>query len=207
MLIKIENELPVGFPILEDNFRYMFPSEVFPLVLTPEIVEPFGYGMYDFSQVPSLQWNQRAEEGVPEKDVFNIWRQKWNVITLEGQELADRFAEIKAKVNQDINRWRLIANTSYFTHETKQFDCDALSRSDIDGISTYVSLYGVLPPTFPGGWKAKDNSIFSIPDVETWKQFISSMVAAGTANFVKAQTLKAQLNAATTYEEIMTLEW
>ena len=207
MLIKIENDLPVGNPILEENFRYLFPSEVFPLVLTPEIVTPFGYGMYDFSQMPIINWNQKLEEGVPEKDAYNIWRQKWNVVDLQGQELADKFTAIKAEMNLQINRWRLEANTSYFTHEGKQFDCDALSRSDIDGISTYISLYGTLPPTFPGAWKAKDNTLFAIPDVDTWKQFISSMVADGTSNFIKAQTLKAQLAAATTYEQVMALEW
>lgn len=98
MLIKIENGLPVGNPVLEDNFRYLHPSEVFPLVLTGAIVEPFGYAMYDFTQVPECRWDQKLSEGAPVKDEHGIWRQQWQVSELVGQELADRIAT-KSKEN------------------------------------------------------------------------------------------------------------
>lgn len=99
MLIKIENNAPVGFPVLEDNFRQLYPSEVFPLVLSNEIVEPFGYAMYDFTQQPDVRWDEKLVEGVPTKDQYGIWRQAWQVEPLQGQELADR---IVAKSKESI---------------------------------------------------------------------------------------------------------
>jgi hypothetical protein len=115
--------------------------------------------------------------------------------------------ELKAAKNAEINQARATANTSTFTHDGKAFGCDALSRSDIDGVNGYVALYGALPPAFPGAWKAADNSYYPIADVAAWKAFYASMVAIGTANFVHAQELKAQLAAATTPAAVAAIVW
>lgn len=116
-------------------------------------------------------------------------------------------ADLKAKKNAEINAARLAANFSTFTHAGKQISCDQLSRSDIDGTNGFVALYGALPPGWPGGWKAVDNTYVSIADAATWKAFYSSMFAAGNANFAKSQALKTQLDAATTAEEVAAIAW
>lgn len=115
--------------------------------------------------------------------------------------------ELKAAKNAEINQARATANTSTFAHDGKAFGCDALSRSDIDGVNGYVALFGVPPPTFPGAWKAADNSYYPIADVAAWKAFYASMVATGSANFIHAQDLKAQLTAATTPEAVAAIVW
>jgi len=73
----------------------------------------------------------------------------------------------------------------------------------------YVSLNSAMPPGWAsvGGWKAVDNTYVVIPDIAAWKAFYLSMFAAGNANFAKAQTLKAQLAAATTVEQINAIVW
>ena len=116
-------------------------------------------------------------------------------------------ADLKAKKNAEINAARLAANLSAFTHAGKQIACDQLSRSDIDGTNGFVALYGALPPGWPGGWKAVDNTYVSIADVAAWRAFYSSMFAAGNANFAKSQALKTQLDAATTAEEVAAIAW
>lgn len=109
--------------------------------------------------------------------------------------------------NAEINAARLKANRSSFTHAGKAFACDELSRSDIDGITSFVTLAGALPPGWPGGWKAIDNSYHPIGAVGEWAAFVGSMVAAGNANFAKSQALKTQLAAATTAEQINAIAW
>lgn len=115
--------------------------------------------------------------------------------------------ELKSVKNTEINLARASANTSIFQHDGKTFACDALSRSDIDGVNGYVALYGALQPGFPGAWKAVDNTYLPIADVEAWKVFYTAMVAQGAANFAHAQELKAQLAAATTPEAIAAIVW
>lgn len=114
---------------------------------------------------------------------------------------------LKAEKNAEINAARLAANFSTFAHGGKQFACDQLSRSDIDGTNGFVSLYGTLPPGWPGGWKAIDNSYAPIATVTDWKAFYASMFAAGNANFAHAQALKALLAAAATADEVAAIHW
>lgn len=103
--------------------------------------------------------------------------------------------QIAALKNEDINAWRLSASYSTFPYGGKLIACDALSRSDIDGVNGYVALYNALPVGFPGAWKATDNTYITIADVATWKLFYSEMVATGAANFAHSQSLKAQMAA------------
>jgi len=114
---------------------------------------------------------------------------------------------LKADKNSEINAARAAANSSSFTHDGHQFACDALSRSDIDGITGYVALNDAFPPAFPGAWKAIDNSYYPLPDVAAWKGFLAAMVAAGSANFAHAQQLKQALADATTPEAVAAIAW
>lgn len=117
---------------------------------------------------------------------------------VDGRTLED----LKAAKNAAINAARLRANQSHFTFAGKQIATDPLSRSDIDGAHGIIVATGALPPGWPGGWKAMDNTICQIPDVPTWLAFYGAMVAQCTANFAHAQALKAQLAAATTPAEV-----
>lgn len=103
---------------------------------------------------------------------------------------------IKSRKNADINAARLAANMSTFTYSGKTVACDALSRGDIEAINGIVALTNALPAGWVGGWKAVDNSIIPIADVNDWVLFYGAMVAQGMANFAHSQTLKAQLEAA-----------
>lgn len=120
---------------------------------------------------------------------------------------ATELAAAKAQKNSEINAARLAANQSTFAHAGKLIACDPLSRSDIDGVNGFVALTGALPPGWPGAWKAADNSLLSIPDVAAWTAFYGAMVAAGNANFGKAQALKAALEAASTVAEVAAVVW
>ena len=116
-------------------------------------------------------------------------------------------AQLKAAKNSEINSARLAVNQTTFTHAGKVIACDELSRGDIDGMNGFVALYDAMPPGWPGGWKAVDNTYLSIPDVAAWKAFYSSMFAAGNANFAKAQALKSNLAAATTAAQVAAVVW
>lgn len=113
----------------------------------------------------------------------------------------------RASKNAEINAARLAANRGPFMAGGLAFACDELSRSDIDGINGYVSLFDAMPAGWPGYWKAVDNTHYAIANVADWKAFYTCMVATGNANFAKAQGLKAQLAAATTIEQIKAIAW
>jgi hypothetical protein len=126
--------------------------------------------------------------------VFNYTTKQWE----DPRTLAD----LKAAKNQAINLARAAANSSFFMFQGKRIAVDQLSRSDIDAAHGSILMLQALPPGWPGAWKSMDNEFVLIPDVATWGQFYGTMVATGTANFNHAQTLKAQLAAASTPAEV-----
>lgn len=115
--------------------------------------------------------------------------------------------DVKTIRKQYINEERLKANQAYFVFAGKQIAADPLSRSDIDATNGYVSLMGTLPDPWAGGWKTLDNTYVAIPNVDVWKLFYSSMVTQGTTNFIHAQDLKQQIDAATTIPEVEAVTW
>ena len=133
----------------------------------------------------------------------------WTVETIAPPDVAPlpTLDQLKMKKNLQINAARALANSSTFLHDTIAFSCDALSRSDIDGINGYVALNDALPPSFIGAWKAADNRLYPIADVAGWKALYGSMVAAGAANFAHSQALKQALEAAMTAEDVAAIVW
>lgn len=114
---------------------------------------------------------------------------------------------MKAAKDEEINTWRAAANLSTFPHSGKVIACDALSRSDIDGVANSVALFGAFPEGFPGGWKAVDGTFIPLPDVDAFRAMYASMTAQGTTNFAHAQALKLQLALADTPQEVAAIVW
>lgn len=138
--------------------------------------------------------------------VFQKWVADGNTPEASGITDVEVARTMKA---QELNQARAAANVSTFTYASKQFSCDALSRSDIDGVANHVALNGTFPPGFPGVWKAADNSYVPMADVQAFKDFFSAMAAQGAANFVHSEELKMHLHdeATDTVEKINAIVW
>ncbi len=129
-----------------------------------------------------------------------------DALELAAQQVLDLPA-LRAAKNAEINAWRAAANLTTFPHADKLIACDELSRSDIDGVANNIALSGEFPTGFPGGWKATDNTVIPLPDVDAFRAMYASMTAQGTENFNHSQDLKVQLAAASTPEEIAAIQW
>jgi hypothetical protein len=141
-------------------------------------------------------WQQRPERPSP----HHTWS---GSVWMDGRSLDD----LKSEKRNEINAARLTANRGSFVYQNKEIAADELSRSDIDGINGIVSLTGELPPDWVGGWKAVDNTYVAISSVPEWIAFYGAMVTQGSANFAKAQALKALVDAAQTAEELSAIQW
>ena len=199
---------------LHSDIRSAFPEVSFPSTMSDNDIA--FVGVLSVTPVTPPEHNpitQELRELVPVATQSGHYEQRWEVVSRyatpeeESAAVLANLLDLKAAKNAEINAARLAANFSTFTHAGKQIACDQLSRSDIDGTNGFVTLYGMLPPGWPGGWKAVDNTYVPIATVNDWKAFYASMFAAGNANFAKAQTLKAQLDATTTAEEVAVITW
>jgi len=115
--------------------------------------------------------------------------------------------DLLADKNAEIDRSRAAANASVFPFQDKLIACDALSRSDIDGVANHIALFGAFPVGFPGGWKATDKTMLPLPDVDAFRALYAAMTEQGTRNFNRSQELKVHLAAASTPEEIAAIQW
>jgi hypothetical protein len=90
MFIQIQDGQPVGHAVVEDNLRVLFPHHVFPKLITPADVEPFGFGIYEFTQIPPDRYPNKIIETTPVLRENGIWYQAWSEVemTAEEQEVA-----------------------------------------------------------------------------------------------------------------------
>ena len=84
--IKLENGVPVGNPVIEQNFRQLFPQTSFPAYFVADVVEPLGWGIYDFSNQPTAGKYKKAVEVTPVRSEAGIWRQAWALIDMDDAE-------------------------------------------------------------------------------------------------------------------------
>jgi hypothetical protein len=103
MFVQLKAGVPVGFPVAEENFRQLFPSTSFPTYFTADAVEPFGYGIYDFSGAPDTGRYEKAVEELPTRNEFGIWRQSWVVVPMSDPEKLDADKRKAEDIRNDRN--------------------------------------------------------------------------------------------------------
>jgi hypothetical protein len=109
--------------------------------------------------------------------------------------------------NSIIDTALVTANQSGFTFGNSRIASDPLSRSHIDAVNGYVSIFNKLPPGWTGKWKTEAGTYLSVPNPVAWKPIYGAMVTQIQANFVKAERLKTAIAAATTIEDIQGINW
>lgn len=208
MLIKLTQSNEIAqYPYQFSDLQRDNPNTGFPADLSAVDLSEFNAAVVEPTAAPAFDAiTEVVSEGTPSFSEGK-WRQVWIVSALNPSEIADKLVALKSAKNSQINAARLAANFTVFTHAGKTIACDQLSRSDIDGMNGFVTLYGSLPPGWPGGWKAVDNTYVAITTVAEWKAFYASMFTQGNTNFAKSQTLKASLAAATTAAQVQAIVW
>jgi hypothetical protein len=94
----------IEFPVLSENFRMLHPNISFPAMLTPDIVEPYGFGIYDYSPVPAYNQNtHKLIESNPVRNADGIWLQQWMLVELTEEERIARRNDVLATVRQQRN--------------------------------------------------------------------------------------------------------
>ncbi len=94
MLVRLENGVPVGNPIDEKNFRKLHNNTSFPRSLTVDCVEPFGYGLYQYTRPPVPGTHFKVEETVPVKNSDGIYMQTWATKSMSVEEI-EKDTELK----------------------------------------------------------------------------------------------------------------
>lgn len=178
-----------------------------PARLTLELIDTLGADPVLEGSIPTPgEFQSVVQDGVVQDELGN-WVKSYALADWSQEQIDTTIAAAKSSKNDQINQWRGQANQSSFMHMGKEIACDALSRSDIDGVAGSISLTGAFPVGFPNAWKAVDNTYIPIPDVDAFKAMYNSMTLQGALNFDRAQKLKGKLATATSLAEINAISW
>lgn len=114
--------------------------------------------------------------------------------------------EIKAAKSAEITRDRIATDSDRFTYQGLSIRTADKDMFDLLVADARISKGG-MPPNWPGGWKAIENSYVPISTVAEWNAFFIAMYDAGISNFTHSQQLKALVGAATTPEQVAAIAW
>jgi hypothetical protein len=101
MFIQIQNGQPIGNAVVEDNLRSLFPEHTFPRLFTPIDVAPFGFGMYEFTQIPEVVFPNKLIEIAPTLRENGIWYQTWGQREMSQIEKEEATAQEAKNVRQN----------------------------------------------------------------------------------------------------------
>lgn len=116
-------------------------------------------------------------------------------------------AELKARKAAEITAQRLAADADHFTYNGLSIRTADKDMLDMLIAHARIIMGDGMPPNWPGGWKAIENSYVPISSIEEWRPFFIAMYDTGIANFNRSQQLKARINSATTPEEVAAISW
>lgn len=150
MFIKLENGQPVGYPIVEDNLRLLFPDTNLSLPFIAEEIEPLGFGLWDFSSQPNHGIFEKVVEITPVKDEYGRWIQAWAVEPMNEEEIV-------ARTEQE---WMAVRNQRHFlltrSDWTQLLDAPvdaatwATYRQALRDITGQADPFNIIWPSAPG---------------------------------------------------------
>jgi hypothetical protein len=126
MLIQLNNGVPFGYPVDENNFRMLFRNTSFPEHLTSDIVEPYGFGVFQYTKQPEPKRFTKIVEDIPEKREDGIFYQKWKSIAMSASEKEAITEEQKYRVREERNirlfnsDWMLLPDQNFDTSEINE---------------------------------------------------------------------------------------
>jgi hypothetical protein len=195
--------------ITQQQFIALHPSLAFPQIIPYAdfgyfVVHPQGQSAYD----PITQ--SVHDTGTAVKDtVTGEWLQVWAVTTVSAAEQAARLAQAQAAQIAILTAsyTTAIAQAVSYTSKagvTKTYQADPQSVSNLQAAIAGCSAAQATPTGFY--WVAADNSQvpFAFADLQG---LASAMFAQGAVAFQHLQTLKAQVNAASTVPAIQAVTW
>lgn len=162
MFIKLENGIPVGNPITNENFYQLFPNTSFPFPVVPEAVEPFGYGMYDFSNPPAPGVYEKVVEIDPEKNEFGVWIQTWEIVPMNAEEINQKNQELKQQNKGKAENLLAVTDwTATVDISNPQYSDPYLgNQPEFLAYRSAVRKIAVNPPITVDVWPTKPNEVW-----------------------------------------------
>jgi hypothetical protein len=163
MLIQLQNGVPVGYPVVDENFFMLYPNTSFPYPLAPSDVEPFGYGLYEFSSQPTPGTYENVVGVTPVKNADGIWIQTWAVVPMTPEEVASKNEQLKQQNKSQAaslltaTDWTTIPDVS----DPALSDPYLTNAAEFAAYRSNVRKIAVNPPVTVGTWPVQPEEVWA----------------------------------------------
>lgn len=163
MLIKLENGQPTGHPVTEENFRKLFPDVSFPNPMTVGDVDQFGFGIYQYCQIPEPGVYEKVIEVSPTKNQeTGVWMQTWKLVPMTPEEIEEKNILLKSEVKlQAMSR---LAATDWIELPSVTDTTKArylLNKHEFDDYRFALREIAINPPISITNWPTKPDAVWS----------------------------------------------
>jgi hypothetical protein len=166
MLVQLKNGKPIGNAVADENFFMLYPDTSFPYPLTPSDVEPFGYGLYEFSSQPTPSTYEKVVEVTPVKNASGIWMQTWAVVPMTPEEVAAKNEQLKQQNKQQAEArlyetdWTTIPDVS----DPALSDPYLTNSAEFAAYRSNVRKIAVNPPVTVDVWPVEPEEVWAYTD-------------------------------------------
>lgn len=110
-----QNDMPVGYPVLEENLRYVFPD----VEITPDNMLGYGYRPI-LENTPTLTVKQTAEKnGFIKQGNDFVWN--WKITTLDQDHLTNYLIRFRRDAELRDTDWTQVADAPLTAEEKQQW--------------------------------------------------------------------------------------
>jgi len=84
--IQLIDGVPVGHAVTYENFQQVNPGVFLNMPIRPSDIEPYGFGLFEWTASPDVGTFEVAEEVTPVRGEDGIWYQTWNIREMTASE-------------------------------------------------------------------------------------------------------------------------
>lgn len=158
MYVKLENGIPVDWPVGEYQIRAAYPQSCLPEYLTASVVESLGYGVFIVNGYPAgyqPEW-QNIEEIAPVLKEDGKYHQSYKITEKYTPEEKQRIQDEQARQANKAQAMNLLADTDW----TQLPDVGLINQSDFVAYRSAVRQIAVNPPVTVTEWPTKPDEVW-----------------------------------------------
>ena len=88
LVIQLVNGQPVNHPLTYSNFRMLFPETSFPPTPVDDLIRPFGYALFRYTERPvPVRFEHTREGAIAWSDALSAFTNTWEQVPFTPEEI------------------------------------------------------------------------------------------------------------------------
>lgn len=160
MFVKLENNVPVKWPVPEYELRQSVPNSSLPEVISDSIASELGYAPFVFCGYPAeydSEW-QDIEEVVPILKEDGNYHQSYEITDKYAPEEKQQIISDESKADNKGKAEQLLRDSDW----TQMPDVDLVNKEAFTAYRAGLRVIALNPPVTVDNWPVKPEELWSV---------------------------------------------